>query len=411
MSQRWWGPSSDGRYVPYNHWGGSNARNVRAEERDAWLASGSRLNFQQWKEQEKNSDLAATVAHMVMNNLRRDQPSASSVPPVQQPVPVQYGPIGTPMTPAPQAQAAMPVYQPQPPVPMTPPPGYVAPEGAPQGVPLQTPAPQFPPTLPAQQQGVPQQIPAAQQGYPPHIPAAQLPPQIPPPQQGIPPQQGYGPPLPQQGYGPPVPPPPSAGPTIQAPWSDFRAVLGELGNAEAEVSALRQELQLSEEQHAKTQNAFNALQSSSKPWINLPNWQKKNFQDWQWYKGKGELISYQTHEKLKASEASLKEEYAELYKTSENQVATATQECNGHKLAAEKAEQSEKTLVEELAVLQKNNQADIACLREELQQAEQRLRVMPEIEQAEADRLLATEMQSEQALAEQALGSKPAPAV
>ena len=27
--QKWWGYSTDGRYVPYSHWGGSNARNVR----------------------------------------------------------------------------------------------------------------------------------------------------------------------------------------------------------------------------------------------------------------------------------------------------------------------------------------------------------------------------------------------
>ena len=67
-----------------------------------------------------------------------------------------------------------------------------------------------------------------------------------------------------------------------------------------------QELQLSEEQHAKMQNAFNKLQTESKPWANLPNWQKKNFQDWQWYKGKGELVSYAAHQKLKASGASLK---------------------------------------------------------------------------------------------------------
>ena len=87
-------------------------------------------------------------------------------------------------------------------------------------------------------------------------------------------------------------------------WALVKALYG-LRQAPALWSAYRcRSYKLSEEQHAKMQNAFNKLQTESKPWVNLPNWQKKNFQDWQWYKDKGELCQLRGPSKLKASEAS-----------------------------------------------------------------------------------------------------------
>ena len=103
---------------------------------------------------------------------------------------------------------------------------------------------------------------------------------------------------------------------------DVATVLMELGQAQQESSQLVQELQNAEEETARTQNAFNKLQSDSKSWVNLPAWQKKNFFNWSWYKSKGELETWEAQQKFKKECELAQQETAEAKK----QFSEATQE-------------------------------------------------------------------------------------